>query len=171
MKTSQKQNLMTVSKKWIYLNIFFLLSISIMLLGTLANAQNASQNNVSGKTGSPSDINFMEEGHWNDVVKRAENDKKYIFVDAYASWCGPCKQLKATTFKDKEIAAFFNEHFINASFDVEKGEGPALAKKWKIQGLPTLMIFDMKGKLIAQSVGYIGAKDLKDFAIAALMKK
>ena len=64
---------------------------------------------------------------WSDALEKVKAAHKYIFVDAYASWCGPCKMLKATTFKNKEVAAFFNENFINLSIDMEKGEGVDLS--------------------------------------------
>lgn len=118
-----------------------------------------------GKTG----ITFIE-GEWDKVLKLATSERKLIFVDAYATWCGPCKQLKATTFKDKDAAAFINSHFVNLSLDVEKGQGPDLAAEWKIQGLPTLLVFDVNGKQLAQSVGYIGPEDLIAFAKQALVQ-
>lgn len=145
-----------------------LIAIVAIALNITSHAQNTHKEMPEMASGSS--IHFIE-GQWDVANKEAVKSKKYIFVDAYATWCGPCKQLKATTFKDKEIAAFFNEHFINVSLDVEKGQGPKLAAKWKVQGLPTLIIFDSKGKKVAQLVGYVGTKDLMDFGKEALAKK
>ena len=49
-------------------------------------------------------------------------------MDCYNSWCGPCKMLAKEVFTDPDVAAFFNEKFVNAKVDMEKGEGPALKK-------------------------------------------
>ena len=43
-----------------------------------------------------------------------------IFVDCYADWCGPCKQLASQVFTQKEVGDVFNSHFVNVQFNVEK---------------------------------------------------
>jgi thiol:disulfide interchange protein len=98
------------------------------------------------------------------VLALAKANHKRIFVDAYATWCGPCKQLQKITFQDAKAAAYFNKHFINISIDVEKGDGIKLAKTWEIEGLPTLLILDEKGKIIAHHVGYVNGGGLIEFA-------
>ncbi|MFR6382000.1 MAG: DUF255 domain-containing protein [Odoribacter splanchnicus] len=35
-----------------------------------------------------------------------------------------CKMLAKEVFTDPDVAAFFNEKFVNAKVDMEKGEGP-----------------------------------------------
>ncbi|HEX9513047.1 MAG TPA: thioredoxin fold domain-containing protein, partial [Puia sp.] len=68
----------------------------------------------------------------------------------------------------KDVAAFFNENFINVSLDVEKGRGPELASKWKIHSLPTLIVFDAAGQPVLQSIGYVKPEDLLAFGKQAL---
>ena len=114
-------------------------------------------------------IVFIEDD-WNQALKQAAAQNKYIFVDAYATWCGPCKMLKATTFKNKKAAEFYNQHFINIAIDMEKGLGPQLAVQWRMQAYPTLIIFNPKGVPVLGSVGYIKAPDLIRFGEAALKK-
>lgn len=101
---------------------------------------------------------------YKQVLASAKLTHKLIFVDAFATWCGPCRQLKKTTFKDPEAAAYFNTHFINYSMDVEKGEGVDLAKGWQIEGLPTLLILDENGKVLATHTGYVDGNGLMEFA-------
>jgi thioredoxin 1 len=115
-------------------------------------------------------IHFMEDA-WNAALKKAAAENKYIFVDAYATWCGPCKMLKATTFKDAKVAAFYNKNFINVSMDMEKGIGPKLAAEWQMQAYPTLIIFNPKGQAVLGTVGYIKANELLKFGQQALAKK
>jgi thiol:disulfide interchange protein len=110
------------------------------------------------------------ENDWNEALKQAAAQKKYVFVDAYATWCGPCKMLKATTFKNKKAAEFYNKNFINISIDMEKGLGPQLAAQWQMQAYPTLIIFNSKGEPVLGTVGYIKAPDLIRFGEAALKK-
>jgi thiol:disulfide interchange protein len=117
-----------------------------------------------------SKIVFIEDD-WNEALKQAATQHKYIFVDAYATWCGPCKMLKATTFRDKKAAEFYNKNFINIAIDMEKGVGPQLAAQWGMQAYPTLIIFNSKGNPVLGTVGYIKAPDLIRFGEAALKKQ
>jgi thioredoxin 1 len=125
---------------------------------------------AQGKTTKVKDINFIEDA-WSDALKQAAEQNKYIFVDAYASWCGPCKMLRNTTFKDSKVVAFFNQNFVNVSIDMEKGVGPQLSTTWQIQAYPTLIILNSKGKPVYGTVGYIDAKELLKFAEQGLAKK
>jgi len=110
------------------------------------------------------------ENSWTEALKQASAQNKYIFVDAYASWCGPCKMLKATSFKNSKAATFYNKNFINVAIDMEKGDGPQLAAQWGLQAYPTLIIFSASGKPVLGSVGYINADQLVRFGEAALKK-
>jgi thioredoxin 1 len=107
---------------------------------------------------------------WNAALKKAQAEHKLIFVDAYANWCGPCKELKATTFKDKKVVAFFNAHFVNLSIDTEKGEGVTLANEWGVDSYPTLILFNSQGKKIAVNEGFVDAAALLQFAKEAQAK-
>ena len=102
------------------------------------------------------------ENDYPGALKKAKAEGRYLFIDAYANWCGPCKQLKQTTFKDPLAADLFNKNFVNLSVDMEKGEGPDLASKWEIQEYPTLLIVDPDGKILLRSVGYLNAMQLAD---------
>jgi thiol:disulfide interchange protein len=101
---------------------------------------------------------------YKQVLAEAKATHKKIFVDAYATWCAPCKQLQKTTFKDHKAASYYNKNFINISVDVEKGNGIGLAEKWNIEGLPTLLILDENGKTIADHVGFVDGNGLLEFA-------
>lgn len=115
------------------------------------------------------EINFSTED-FQRVLTIAKTSHKKIFVDAYATWCAPCKELQKTTFKDPKAAAYFNKHFVNISVNVEKDDGIKLAKAWRIEGLPTLLILDESGKIIASHVGYVDGNGLLEFAKEAAEK-
>jgi thioredoxin-related protein len=108
-------------------------------------------------------ITFTE-GKWADIVAKASASNKYIFVDCYTTWCGPCKWLAKNIFPNKEVAEFYNSNFINVSIDMEKGEGIELAKAWGIRAYPTLMFFNSKGEMVHRTCGVDYRDDYyKDF--------
>ncbi|MEM6261529.1 MAG: DUF255 domain-containing protein [Bacteroidota bacterium] len=104
-------------------------------------------------------IVFSQED-WATLQAKAKAENKPIFVDAYAVWCRPCKWMAANTFTDPEVAAFFNAHFINAKIDMEKGEGPKLARTYRVMAYPTLLFINEDGELIYRTLGAQKAKDL-----------
>lgn len=103
------------------------------------------------------------ENNWSQVLKKAKAEKKLIFLDISASWCGPCKMLKRETFTDSKVASYFNSHFINAAFDGEVGDGVMLAKKYNLRAYPSLFLLDAEGNIVSQSVGYMDAQQLLNF--------
>lgn len=114
-------------------------------------------------------IRFFE-GTWQEALELASRENKPVFVDVYATWCGPCKMLKATTFKNKEAGDYFNEYFINVTIDAEKGEGVKLAQQYGVSAYPTLLVVDGNGEPVTGTMGYHRPKDLIAFGKKALKK-
>lgn len=121
--------------------------IQVMLLFGLLFALLACQNKPKGE------IHFVER-NWGAVKKEASDKKKIVFVDAYASWCGPCKMMDAKTFKDKEVADFFNQNFINCHFDMDKEGGIEFAKEYPVTAYPTMFFIDVAGNKAYKIVGF-----------------
>lgn len=93
------------------------------------------------------DINFVDKS-FRYVLNKAEQENKLVFVDCYTSWCAPCKWMEKNIFVEKEVYSFYNSNFINFEIDMEKGEGPELAKQYNVTSFPTYLFLDSNGKLI-----------------------
>lgn len=107
----------------------------------------------SGTDNNKTGISFQQ-GSWNEALALAKKEDKLIFLDISASWCGPCKMLKANTFPNSEVGEFYNANFINVAFDGEKGEGVTLARKYNVSAYPTLLFINPDGEIVAQIAGY-----------------
>lgn len=88
-----------------------------------------------------------------EVKAKAKAANKPIFFDGFTTWCGPCKYMANTVFTQDKVADFFNDKFINTKFDMEKGEGVELAKKFEVKAFPTFLILDTAGNVIHRIVG------------------
>ncbi len=105
-------------------------------------------------------IRFEENKSWTELLALAKKEHKLIFLDGYASWCGPCKYLQQNVFTQAAVGAYFNATFINAAMDMEAGEGPGIAEKFKVTAYPTLFFIDGDGVLMHKSVGALEANAL-----------
>jgi thioredoxin-related protein len=101
----------------------------------------------------------FEQGTWEEVLAKAKKENKLIFMDAYASWCGPCKWMARTAFKNDTVADFYNAQFINYKLDMEKGQGPELARKYKVNAYPNLLYIDANGELVHRSCGALASQE------------
>ncbi len=111
------------------------------------------------KTDKKEGIQFFR-GSWTEALQLAKKQKKLIFLDIYATWCGPCKMLKSRTFSNSRVGKYFNDTFINVSLDGEAGDGIVLADKYRISGYPSLLFIDAQGTVLLQGEGYHDADEL-----------
>ncbi len=105
-------------------------------------------------------IRFTEKP-WQEIVETAKKENKMIFLDAYASWCGPCKWMAANMFTNDTIADYYNKTFICASIDMEKGEGINLRKKYVVRAYPSLLFIDTAENMVHERVG--AAQKVRDY--------
>ncbi len=97
---------------------------------------------------------------WETLKSQAKAEQKILFLDAYTTWCGPCKMMSTKVFPLENVGQFYNANFINAKIDMEKGEGLMLAKEYNVQAYPTFLFIDGDGVLVHTSLGYMSASEL-----------
>lgn len=123
---------------------------------------------VAGSAGAQG-IHF-EQGTYAQALAKAKGSGKLLFVDAFTTWCGPCKWMAANAFKDPKVGAYFNEHFVSFTYDMEKGDGPQFAQKYGITAYPTLFFLAGDGSVVLKEVGAQDAQGLLDIAQKAEAK-
>ncbi|WP_142723159.1 thioredoxin fold domain-containing protein [Chryseobacterium sp. ON_d1] len=97
----------------------------------------------------------FQELPFKDIIAKAKKEKKLVFIDAYASWCGPCKMMEKNVFTQKSVSDYYNTNFINARFDMEKGEGRDIASKFGVRSYPTYLFLNGEGELVSRNTGYM----------------
>lgn len=91
------------------------------------------------------------------------NGEQPVVIDFSAEWCGPCQMLKPELEK---FAGKVNGKVRVLKIDVDKNQ--ALAAKYQVQGVPTLMLFD-KGEMLWRQSGYMTADQL-EYAVTQKLK-
>ena len=84
-----------------------------------------------------------------------------MIKDFYADWCIPCKELDALTFSDERVIEKSTE-FKTFKVDMTKtmsDETTEIREKFKIIGMPTVLIINSNGKEVKRLTGFINADE------------
>lgn len=97
-------------------------------------------------------IEFFE-GTWKETLAIAKEEQKLIFVDAYTTWCGPCKKMAKNVFTQDRVGEVFNKRFINSKMDMEAEKNMDFISKYPVRAYPTLMFINGDGDVVLKKVG------------------
>ncbi len=127
--------------------------IICLIIGLISCNNNQNNQDKSEADSSKEGIQFFK-GNFKAAMAKAKAENKLIFMDAYASWCGPCKAMQKNTFPDALVGKVFNEKFVSVAYDMEVGEGLELSSKYPVSAYPTLLFMDADGNVISSELGY-----------------
>lgn len=125
-------------------------------------------------------IHFDNNTSWKGILAKARAENKYIFVDCFTTWCGPCKYMSNVTFPMEEVGDFYNDKFINVAMQFDStindaenikaryADAAFIFKKYKINGYPTFLFFSPDGELLDRKIGSCGAKEFITIGTNAL---
>lgn len=106
---------------------------------------------------------IFESGNLASVFEKAKKENKLIFVDAFTTWCGPCKHMAKHVFTNDTVADYYNTNFVNLKLDMEKGEGIEFAQKYDVNCFPNLMFLDANGNVVHRMGGSMPSAQFIDF--------
>jgi thioredoxin-related protein len=115
-------------------------------------------------------VNFRTGLTWVEALAKAKVENKYIFVDCFATWCGPCKHMDNEVYPAKAVGDIYNAQFIcirlqmdktshdNADVQRQYVSAAQIESFYAINAYPTFLFFDERGNPVHKAVGYTGLK-------------
>jgi thioredoxin-related protein len=110
-------------------------------------------------------VQFEHNLSWTQIKAKANSEQKYIFVDCYATWCGPCKFMRAIIFPQQTMGDFFNDRFVSVEVQMDSTAKDSsevrdwyqaahhLKTQYAVQAYPTYLIFSPDGRLVHRIIG------------------
>jgi thiol:disulfide interchange protein len=95
---------------------------------------------------------------YDEALKEAGSKKSLAMVDFYTDWCGWCKKLDSDVYTDGAVSARLAK-MAATKVDAEKGDGPELARRFRVSGFPTVLFLAPDGTEISRIEGYVPATE------------
>lgn len=94
------------------------------------------------------------------AMKDAKQNNRLVLAYFTASWCGPCRQMKRTTFADQAVADEVAK-FSAVKIDVDQQR--ELAESAGVQYMPSFFIYTSDGELLTSRGSYMDSQQFIEF--------
>jgi len=102
----------------------------------------------------------FQKGKFEEVLAMAKEQDKILFIDFWASWCGPCKRMDAEVLSDKELVAFFDKNFISIKLDADSEDAIIPKINYDVRSIPAYIWVDGDGNMVYH---YRGTTTISNF--------
>jgi len=92
----------------------------------------------------------------------AMKEGKLFYAVFYTDWCLPCKWMDENTFAAKEVVDFVDEHYRAVRINIDDFDGYNTRQQYNVEFLPTIIIFDQGGGILAKFEESLSAKKFFD---------
>lgn len=136
----------------------------VLLIGgkavLLANRPRASAPSPAASTGCP----FAA---WDETtLERAREQHKPVLLFFHADWAGGAsRRLITETFRDERLSSVFERDYVTACVDVTDNESMSALdaqRRFRVVGLPTILVFDEQGRERARIVDFVSPDELAE---------
>jgi len=115
---------------------------------------------------------ILWESYSRESLVKAREERRPIFIDFYADWCVPCRELDVKTYSNPEVVRLARR-FVMLKADLTAGDDPAveiLMEKYRIRGVPTLVFLRPDGGEMTslRETGFVTAGTFLDKMTRAL---
>jgi thioredoxin-like negative regulator of GroEL len=94
---------------------------------------------------------------WEAARAEAVRERKPVFVYFTAEWCGPCQQLRRTTWSDRRVAEALGTAYVPVRIDIDRQ--PGLAREYNVEAIPWFAVLDEQGRPVRAWSGWVDADD------------
>ncbi|HEY8929818.1 MAG TPA: thioredoxin family protein [Mucilaginibacter sp.] len=110
------------------------------------------------------------------LFEKAKTEDKFVFIDCYATWCGPCKMMDQQVYIERTVGDYMNAHFISIKLQMDSTKGDSedtkamyftasnIKRDYKVGAYPTFLFLSPQGDLVTRSEGFQNIPDFLKIA-------
>ena len=128
-----------------------ILLLSLLFAPTLAHAKPKPK---SAQKGTAKAMGVVWRTDFDAALKEAQRLRKPIFLDLYTTWCGPCKILDKTTYRDPKFVRASRD-WVMVKIDAQRNaRNVQIAQQYDTGGYPAMWMLSSSGKRLSAISGY-----------------
>jgi thiol-disulfide isomerase/thioredoxin len=110
-------------------------------------------------------VPFSWETRFDSAAGKARNAGRFLIVDFWTSWCGPCRMMDEWIWTDADVTAALRASYVGVKLDGDLEK--QLVSRFRITGYPTFIVLDAAGKEVRRFAGYMSSRQVLDWLAAA----